>query len=239
MQHLRKIIKSMRSGFFTQEKHLDISAFPIGRGLPRMAAVAKIPRQQRDKSDAAVEFEQLLKTEFQIGKTKGAILVGTGDNFAPEIEARDFCDPPAGQPGDGKNYQRVGKELFDWDAISKQWIRSDSHSQGNATPANGHFMIPTDNVANFFVKEGYAALVPGKQDFYFGPERIRELARFMATQPIPSTSGTLHSNDGGVQMLGANIVIETTWNTATSAFARQRKSAVVHSPISGRLRSDR
>lgn len=120
----------------------------------------KDPARQRDKSDAAAEFEQLLKTEFQIGKTKGGILVGTGDNFAPEIEARDFCNPPAGQPGAGKNYQRVGKELFDWDAISKQWIRSDSHSQGNAPPTNGLFMIPTDNVANFFVKEGYAALVP-------------------------------------------------------------------------------
>ena len=46
-------------------------------------------------------------------------------------------------------------------------------------------MIPMDNVANFFVREGYAALVPGKQDFYFGPERTRELARFMASQPIP------------------------------------------------------
>jgi 5'-nucleotidase-like protein len=174
----------------------------------------KDPARQKDKSDAASEFEQLLKTQFQIEKTKGAILVGTGDNFAPEIEARDFCDPPAGQPGAGKSYQRVGKELFDWDANSKQWIRSDAHTQNNATPANGLFMIPTDNVANFFTKEGYAALVPGKQDFYFGPERIRELARFMATQPIPNTSGTLHNEGQGVQMLGANIVIQTTWNTS-------------------------
>jgi hypothetical protein len=180
---------------------------PLGDGC-------KDPARQKDKSDAAAEFEQLLKTEFQIDKTKGAILVGTGDNFAPEIEARDFCDPPTGQPGANKNYQRVGKELFDWDANSKQWIRSDSHSQGNATPANGLFMIPTDNVANFFIKEGYSALVPGKQDFYFGPERIRELARFMATQSVPSTSGTLHNSGAGVQMLGANIVIQTTWNTA-------------------------
>ena len=46
------------------------------------------------------------------------------------------------------------------------------------------------------------------------PERTRELARFMATQPIPSTSGNSTNDGQGVQMLGANIVIETTWNTA-------------------------
>nr|HEV7954113.1 5'-nucleotidase C-terminal domain-containing protein [Candidatus Acidoferrales bacterium] len=187
---------------------------PDWQGPSAVGDGCKDPARQRDKSDAAAEFEELLKTQFQIDKTKGAILVGTGDNFAPEIEARDFCEPPAGQPGAGKNYQRVGKELFDWDANSRQWIRSDEHTQNNAAPANGIFMIPTDNVANFFIKEGYAALVPGKQDFYFGPERIRELARFMATQPIPNTTGTLHNAGQGVQMLGGNIVIETTWNTA-------------------------
>jgi hypothetical protein len=187
---------------------------PDWQGPTALGDGCKDPTRQKDKSDAAAEFEELLKKEFQIDKTKEAILVGTGDNFAPEIEARDFCEPPLGQPGAGKSYQRVGKELFDWDANSRTWIRSDAHSNANATPANGLFMIPMDNVANFFVKEGYAALVPGKQDFYFGPERTRELARFMATQPIPSTSGTLHTDGKGVQMLGANIVIQTTWNTA-------------------------
>src|ERR1017187_1058362 len=187
---------------------------PDWQGPTALGDGCKDLARQRAKSVAAAEFEDLLTKEFQIDKTKGAILVGTGDNFAPEIEARDFCDPPPGQPGAGKNYQRVGKELFDWDANSKQWIRSDAHSQANASPSNGLFMIPTDNVANFFIKEGYAALVPGKQDFYFGPERIRELARFMATQPIPSTSATLHNDGKGVQMLGANIVVQTTWAIA-------------------------
>ncbi len=168
--------------------------------------------RQNKQSEAAAEFDELLKTELQNHKTGTAVLLGTGDNFAPEIEARDFCEPPAGQPSKGQSYQRVGKELFDWDAKSQSWIRSDSHTEENSAPANGLFMIPTDNVANFFVNEGYAALVPGKQDFYFGPERVRELARYMATQLIPSTGVTLHNEGEGVQMLGANIVIETQWN---------------------------
>ena len=82
---------------------------PDWQGPSALGDGCKDPVRQKDKSDAAAEFEQLLKTEFQIDKTKGAILVGTGDNFAPEIEARDFCDPPVGQPGAGKNYQRVAK----------------------------------------------------------------------------------------------------------------------------------
>ena len=56
--------------------------------------------------------------------------------------------------------------------------------------------------------------MPGKQDFYFGPERIREIARFLATQPIPAASKTLHNSGNGVQMLGANIVIDTKWKSA-------------------------
>jgi hypothetical protein len=172
------------------------------------------PARQKPKSDAAAEFEDLMKTQFHIGTTKGAILLGTGDNFAPEIEARDFCNPPPGQPDPTSKYQRVGKELFDWDAPSKSWIRSDGHTAANPAPANGIFMLPIDNVANFFVQEGYAALVPGKQDFYFGPERIREVARFMASKPIADSAGTLHIPGQGTQMLGANMVVETTWKTA-------------------------
>jgi hypothetical protein len=189
---------------------------PDWQGPSANGSGCKDPAHQRERSAAAAEFDDLLRQELPIDKSKRAILLGTGDNFAPEIEARDFCEPPPGQPGDGKTYQRVNKEMFDWDAKSKTWIRSDAHTDTNATPASGLFMIPMDNVANFFVKEGYAALVPGKQDFYFGAERMREVARFMATQPIPPSVETLHAENGGVQMLGANIIIDTKWKYSHS-----------------------
>jgi len=197
-------------------KSMGYFRIPDWQGPTLQGDGCKNPAHQKDKSEGAAEFEEVLSKKFQADGTRGAILLGTGDNFAPEIEARDFCEPPAGQPGEGKTYGRVGKELFDWDAPTKSWIRSDAHTSANAAPANGLFMIPTDNVASFFVKEGYAALVPGKQDFYFGPERMRELARFMATQPVPSTSMTLHNEGEGVQMLAANMVIETNWKSAHS-----------------------
>lgn len=171
----------------------------------------KDPQRQKAKSDGAIQFEEVFAKHLPKDSDKSVVLLGAGDNFAPEIEARDFCDPPAGQKGADNAYQRVGKELFDWDAPTRQWIRSDQHTTANEAPANGIFMIPMDNIANFFVQEGYAAVVPGKQDFYFGPERMREFGRFMASVPIPSTIHTLHNEGDGTQMLGANIVIQTTW----------------------------
>jgi hypothetical protein len=48
--------------------------------------------------------------------------------------------------------------------------------------AEGNGRIPTDNVACFLSRAGYTAIVPGKQDFHFGPERLRQIARFLASR---------------------------------------------------------
>src|SRR5208282_915671 len=72
--------------------------------------------------------------------------------------------------------------------------------------SNGDGTIPTDNVACFLRRAGYAAIVPGKYDFYYGPERLRELARFLAS---PEEAGGYRP----VEMLGANLVIDTEWKS--------------------------
>ncbi|MEO8372494.1 MAG: hypothetical protein ABI806_25125 [Candidatus Solibacter sp.] len=56
--------------------------------------------------------------------------------------------------------------------------------------------VPGDNVAQFFIDTNYDALVPGKHDFYYGPERLRQLARLMAEK-------------SRTQMLAANLIIQT------------------------------
>jgi hypothetical protein len=58
-----------------------------------------------------------------------------------------------------------------------------------------------DNVANFFRALGFSALVPGKLDFHYGPERLLTIARYLAGKDGPGSP---------VQMLGANFTIETT-----------------------------
>jgi hypothetical protein len=163
------------------------------------------------RSIAANDFDTDLQTKFRIDRVKNAILVGTGDNFGPELEARNFCRSSA-----MGNSQALGKDLFAWDENTKHWVpnrvilkqkKNDSSTLLNIL-ARGEGTIPFDNAANFFIQEGYAALVPGKHDFYYGPERLRELARYLASHGIANDQ-TLHG--GSVQMLGANLVIETTF----------------------------
>lgn len=144
-----------------------------------------------------------------------AILVGTGDNFAPYLESRQFQRPR--DPG------IRAKELYTWDYIQtqRQWIKSSDfititakadksrRRELDALDAEiqaGKGWIPGDNVACFLKRAHYDAIVPGKHDFYFGPERLRSLARLLAT----SQPGE-ESEYKPVQMLGSNLVIKTTW----------------------------
>ena len=132
-------------------------------------------------------------------RDRGTVLVGTGDNFAPNYYARAFAGPA------DKDHPVLGKELYDWDSDAKGWAWYDHPSPGtSASLEEGTGTIPTDNVGCFLSYVKYDALVPGKHDFYYGPERLRELARFLA-----SVTDTGHFQP--VQILAANMFIKTTW----------------------------
>lgn len=174
----------------------------------------------KDESKAARDFASLVATKpgDQPQDTwAGAILVGTGDNFSPEIEAREFCFPPDDRGGIPSGYYRTGKEYFLWNGDSQRWVTYEDfdHQSSNFKTAvtSGRGIIREDNVARFFTKNAYAAITPGRHDFYFGPDRLRLLARRMASDPIPEDAQFLHRKGYGTQMLGANLVIETTWKT--------------------------
>jgi hypothetical protein len=171
---------------------------------------------------AAQKFDKLVEDN----RLRGVILVGTGDNFAPEVESRKFCAPPKDQYPAGKRFQRSGKEFFVWDG---QMWRTNEYVTKPGDPTadrlrkllrDGGGFIPNDNVADFFLQEGYAALVPGKHDFYYGAERLRELAWLLASAENKNTR-TIHSE--GVQMLGANLVIETTWKTGHETLSDRKE----------------
>jgi len=152
--------------------------------------------------------EQALSADAQIfinaygekhhGVTIEKVLVGTGDNFAPNYYSRVFSGtwPP-------------GKELYDWDPFAHTWV-SATGSKNNLSPAasgllqQGRGVIPTDNVGCFLAYAHYDAVVPGKHDFYYGPDRLRQLGRFMASIPRDEFFQP-------TQMLAANLMIKTTW----------------------------
>lgn len=148
-------------------------------------------------SQAAEQFLKKQSANF----TKDTVLVGTGDNFAPQLEAREF----AGVAPDSGIYTPANKELYvgnngEWLLYTK--LQLDEHEKLRDRIEGGLGTIPTDNVACFLRRAGYSAVVPGKHDFYFGPERLRQLARFLAR---PSENGDFEP----VQMLGANLVMKT------------------------------
>lgn len=136
------------------------------------------------------------------------ILLGTGDNFSPQFEARTFSPAPdkgtSGAP-DGRLVP-VQKELYSWNREGPYWVFYNDIDKKKYPLlydrlVNGTNSIPSDNVACYLAAAGYAAVVPGKHDFYFGPERLRQLARFMADRNATGLEP--------VQMLGANLVIKT------------------------------
>ena len=116
-----------------------------------------------------------------------------GDNFSPELNARMILDDTS--------KQLVPKDQLVWDFSRDRWVRywATSPDLDSALSA-GAGTAGFDNVACFFRLAGFDAVVPGREDFRFGPERLRELARYLASDAPGGTP---------VQMLGTNLVINT------------------------------
>lgn len=167
----------------------SLQKFEVEQGTPRCPKISP----EKD-SEAAIKFlEQRLDPSHW-----NAILLGTGDNFSPELEARILDQAP---PQESKHYAVGNKELFFSDG-NKWYFYKNLPKPVETTINDGLGTIPTDNVGCFMRAAGFNAIVPGKHDFYFGAERVRALARFLART---------QKDDGyqSVQMLGANLVLQT------------------------------
>lgn len=147
-------------------------------------------------SESAIDLEQVKVFRRRAAEGTGTkILVGMGDNFSPEFNTRMIFD--GGKP--------TPKDLVQWDfkAIPPQWIPYDRKGASDAEIAAGRGRIGFDNAGCFFKIAGFDAMVPGKHDFEFGPERLRYLARYLGEPLDPNKP------DQFVEMLGANLAIAT------------------------------
>lgn len=132
------------------------------------------------------------------GAGPGRLLLGMGDNFAMDYFSRVVL---ATMYGGEEEY--IAKDELYYDAPSKKWVdlRDPQNPQSfepiREDELSGKTEILEDNVATFFAATGYDALVPGKHDFFYGPERLRQLARLLAAK-------------GGTQMLAANLILRST-----------------------------
>jgi 2',3'-cyclic-nucleotide 2'-phosphodiesterase (5'-nucleotidase family) len=113
-----------------------------------------------------------------------SVLVGMGDNFAVELGSRTY----------GTSDDLTAKTR---DPGSRGWP---------------DYILPGaigDSVGCFVSLVGYEAIVPGKNDFYFGPDRLRRIAHRLASVPrdfkLPFPDRVLNP----VHMLGANLVVKT------------------------------
>lgn len=164
------------------------------------------PSLERAKVGATVDEKPSNAAAVVLGATlpKDAILLGTGDNFSPQFEARTFSSLKETSGAPAGRFPPAQKELYSWYQEGPHWVfykEVDKYNALHQRLLNGTNTIPSDNVACYLAAAGYAAVVPGKHDFYFGPERLRQLARFMADRNKTGLDP--------VQMLGANLVIKT------------------------------
>ena len=188
-----KLLGSFR---FPDQQHESDTACPADSLAPEAFSEEAWQRASVDQRDAAGFYSLLSKT--------GTILLGMGDNFAPVLQARSFAPDLVTKKNAHSTF--LSKDLRTWDYLDHQgWLRlSSAEPKLQADLAAGNGTIPMDNVGCFLKLAGYLAVVPGKEDFYFGPERLRELARFLAR---PDGADPRYKP---VQMLAANIAIITT-----------------------------
>jgi hypothetical protein len=204
----------------------DYSALlhPVDRSA---ATVPDFKAGSNDASYGVKEFIDQLRVQLAQDKDDpqpNPILVGMGDNFAPDYGARVFFnyesddrisaptsnlkDPTLDLDDNAPNGPE--KYFYDWNwrfSGSPAWEKSTKippHSPLAVAEEGGLGRIPMDNVGCFLKNAGYAAVVPGKHDFYYGPERLRALARYLATP--------WGEKQSQVQMLAANLVVRTSYH---------------------------
>lgn len=118
--------------------------------------------------------------------------IAMGDNFSPDLYGRsikiDKNVKSCGSKGTYSSEIHLPKDYFDF-ARNQWYIWCDD----SPIVTNSFF---ADNVADFLIMGHYDAVVPGKHDFYFGPQYLRQIANYL--------------KDNGVRMLGENLIINAT-----------------------------
>jgi hypothetical protein len=211
-----------------QDDHAKTQIVYTGKLMGYFRAPSFQPGNAARGCPASVNSAAAIKFQAVRDNNRDAVLVATGDNFAPQLEGRIFSPVPdrstSKVPYD--DYLPGNKELYYWNetkiagVTQGNWIfykDLDNHPDLKARLALGTATIPTDNVGCFLAASRFAAIVPGKHDFYFGVERLRQLARFMASLTPTDLPGVYLPPDyRPPQMLGANLVIKTSRTQAPS-----------------------
>jgi hypothetical protein len=157
----------------------------------------------RDSQDNRIAAKYIKLFESLASEHEPIFRLGMGDNFAPDLLGRTFeldADIPIPNNKHLPKQVREPKDRFDFYDRAWHWvdplIKDDAYESNQEQTALGKASVPYDNVAQFLIRAGYQVLVPGKHDFYYGPDRLRSLERLL--------------EKNHVRMLGSNLIISTT-----------------------------
>lgn len=161
--------------------------------------------KERVEGAASSPVASALRKQIAQFRSEGdtSLLLGLGDNFAMDFQARSVLVRPAHGPA---RWVRKDHLIFDYERNG--WVDLNEHrgpaeaSRLEAILAKPDARIGGDNVARFVSDVGFDAMVPGRQDFHFGPQRLRQIARLLA------------SGDRKVPLLASNLVIRATGSRA-------------------------
>jgi hypothetical protein len=212
--YLVPILLGMSCGLLAQPAPKDFKTYTIlytGRLMgyartPDTQRLSDIPPfpDNRDKQDNRIAAKYLKLFQTFGSHDEAVFRLGMGDNFAPDLASRTFelqenVTVPHNQVLPKE--VREPKDRFDFFAGAWHWVEPANRKDPAYLTAKqqmglGHASIPYDNVAQFLIRAGYQVLVPGKHDFYYGPDRLRSLAALL--------------EQNGVRMLGSNLIISTT-----------------------------
>jgi hypothetical protein len=157
----------------------------------------KCTNPQQIPSPAA---DRLLKELASQKDDKPEILVGMGDNFAVELGSRTY----------GTYSQKPDPAAKLYAKQRNPGLTATGHPGDPWPPLQSADQIG-DNVACFLYLAGYDAIVPGRLDFYFGPERLQRIAQRLAAVAPPAAQDSGSRAYHPVRMLAANLIVKTTY----------------------------
>jgi hypothetical protein len=187
------------------------------------------PQPPDSPSSAAIQAEHLIQALCGPDKQ---LVVSMGNQFAPQITSRVLY-PRAPQPGTPLPPGLLYKDENVWqylDLAQPTWVPYSLDIPPPPAPlppqpltpqlredlirslAAGNGELGFDNVAQFLREAGFDALVPGVDEFYYGPERLREIGRLLALPagPVPGAPRSQTIQTGHpVRLLASNLVITT------------------------------
>jgi hypothetical protein len=141
------------------------------------------------------------------------LLVGMGDNFAPEFRASIQMEKPVKDSDCDVPFAGRGLKLRDDQKYPQVLYKNDDRFPKKS-------LVHCDNVAAFLMDAGYRAVVPGREDFLYTATWLRAIALgFRWASEPPVATGGIKNSEHRLSLLAANLRIVKAKPTVSARMA--------------------